>query len=321
MDGFKHSSGNIAGKGGIEIFFQCWTVDSPKALLLLLHGLGEHSGRYMNIINELKNSRVSIFAMDHRGHGKSSGRRGYTSSFGDYIYDIRSFAELIRHENCRAPLFVLGHSLGGIMAAKFALEYPEDCDGLILSSPAFVPSIKFPKWKIALSGVISKYLPGLAMSNGINPSELSTDQNAVEAYENDPLVHDRATARLYTETMAAASCCLDHAGSLSMPLLVFHGECDSIISPSGSERFFKASSSVKKEIIIFKGMFHETMNEADFTKVTSSVKTWILKSASKISEKGHFVDGKSVKAKTKASKPATQKKKKPAQPKKQKKKK
>lgn len=277
MNLYSHNTGTFIGKGGTEIFFQNWGVDVPRGILVIAHGVGEHSGRYDNIINELKGDRILIYALDHRGHGRSGGKRGHVDSFMDYIYDLKLFIDLINEENSSLPLILLGHSMGGVIACKYALTYSEDIDGLVLSSAGMVLAVKVPAWKKSLGNMLSRYLPSVTMATGLESKELSHDTNVVEAYENDRMVHDHVSAKWYTEYIKAGEECLNRALELRMPLLVFHGKDDRIVDYTGSESIFSNASSIEKQLYLYDGLYHETMNESENKIVLQNIKRWIMK--------------------------------------------
>lgn len=276
MKSYAHNNGTFIGKGGIEIFFQSWCVENPKGLLVIAHGVGEHSGRYNNIINELDGRGISIYALDHRGHGKSGGKRGHVESFMDYCYDLKLFIDLIKEENSDIPLILLGHSMGGVIACKYALTYAEDLDGLVLSSAGFMLAVEAPGWKKKLGNFFSKYIPSFSMSSGLDAKDISHDVDVVEAYENDRMVHDQVSARWFTEFISSGEDCLNRALEIRMPLLVFCGKDDRIVDYHGSESLFNNASSLDKELHIFEDMYHETMNEIEYKKVLRVVARWIL---------------------------------------------
>ena len=176
MATYQHSTGTFIGKGGIEIFFQQWEVANPQAVLIIIHGLGDDSGRYGNLIDALQNKGIAIFGLDHRGFGRSGGKRGHTDSFMDYIYDIKIFVNMIKDKNPNKPVIMLGHSMGGVLAIKYALTHAEDLDALILSSPGLVPTIKVPAWKEKLAIFLSKRIPSFTMPSGLDASTISRDK-------------------------------------------------------------------------------------------------------------------------------------------------
>ena len=278
MAKFSCSQGKFSGKGNVEIFYQQWAADRPKVNVVIVHGLGEHSGRYSNIIEACEGKGVSFFALDHRGHGRSNGERGHTNSFMDYIIDLKLFVNTIRRNHPDTPLLMLGHGLGGTIACKFALTYQNDLSGIILSSPGFMPTIDVPILKTRCADLLSALTPSFSISYGIDPAELSHDEVSIAGFAEDPLIHTTITPRFYTEYMEGASFCLDHARQLRIPLLIIHGEEDRFCDPKGSQLFFNRAESEDKRISILPGLFHETMNETikPRTKVLSLLSKWII---------------------------------------------
>ncbi|HOO71087.1 MAG TPA: lysophospholipase [Spirochaetota bacterium] len=286
MSAYTHYTGSFIGSSSNELHYQKWEADSPVLNLLIVHGLGEHSGRYGNIIKKLEGKNVSIYSFDHRGHGKSMGKRGHIDSFNDYVNDLKIYIEHIKLINDKLPLVMLGHSLGGVIAMKYALEYPKDVSALILSSAGLIPAFTIPEWRKAMAGILNIVAPGLLQSNGLNSADLSHDQKVIQDYNNDPLVHDRISVRFFIEFTAAEDECLRRALELSMPLLVFHGTDDKIVTYLGSQQVYDRASSSDKKIYLFKNMYHETMNEINKDDVLKAVVPWILDRARKKPPKG-----------------------------------
>ncbi|MFP4446985.1 MAG: lysophospholipase [Desulfosudaceae bacterium] len=271
-------TGSFVNKDGLEIFHQRWPVEDPAAALLLVHGLGEHSGRYGNLINAMEKEPVSFFALDHQGHGRSGGKRGHVNDFADYTADVKQFVDqVIRPQVPDRPLVCLGHSMGGLIAAHFALRHQADLNALVLSAPAFQPGSKVPAFQAAAARIVSRILPRLTQSNQLNPADLSHDPATVQAYLADPLVHDRISTRWFVSFLATAGFCLDHAAELTLPLLVIHGAADRMVNPEGSRQFYEQAGSSDKTLRIFDGLFHETMNEApaDREAVLAVLTGWI----------------------------------------------
>ncbi len=278
MSHYHHSTGTFINKDGLEIFYQRWLVDNPGGAILIIHGLGEHSGRYGHLINAMADDRISFYAFDHQGHGQSGGKRGHVNDFADYAADIKRFIDqVIREDAPNPPLICLGHSMGGLIAAEFALSHQQDITALILSSPAFVPGVKVPAFQAAAAKIFSRVLPRLTQSNKLNADELSHDPETVRAYEADPLVHDRVSVRWFVSFTATAEECLARAGELTLPLLVIQGAEDRMVSPEGSRRFFDLAGSSQKTLKLFGGLYHETMNELpkDRKIVLETVTGWI----------------------------------------------
>jgi lysophospholipase len=284
MADYQHETGTIIGKGGTEIFVQRWRAHRPLASLVIAHGLGEHSGRYGNLINWLSGKRISIYALDHRGHGRSSGKRGHVTSFGDYVDDLAFFINSVIDDNPGLPVFLLGHSMGGVIAMLYALRSQEKLAGLILSSPGLIPTVEAPKYKVACASFLSKYLPSLLVSNELDSNYISHDRHVVANYQNDPLVHDRISARWYTEFIKSAEECLNRSSEIMIPLFVFHGTDDRLVDFTGSIHVFDAASSRDKTKLLLEGLYHETMNEVEYEreKVLAAISKWILERAGKL---------------------------------------
>jgi alpha-beta hydrolase superfamily lysophospholipase len=262
----------------VRIFYQSWTVPNPRGIVVISHGLGEHSDRYRNIMGALSGCGISFYALDHRGHGKSGGKRGHVDRFMKYVEDLKQMVDtIVRNDNGDLPLVLLGHSMGGLIAMRYALEHREDLTGLILSAPALVPAVAVPAWKKTLGRFFSVVAPGLAMNNELDPADISSDPDVVQAYREDPLVHDMVSARWYTEYLDTAEFCLARPSELEMPLLVIHGLGDRMVSPEGSRIVYENASSPDKQIFTFEGLFHETMNERleDRKKVLKTISCWI----------------------------------------------
>ena len=283
MAAYQHSTGTFIGKGGIEIFFQQWEVANPKAILVIIHGLGEHSGRYGNLIDALQNKGIAIYGLDHRGFGRSGGKRGHVDSFMDYIYDMKIFVNMLKDKHPNKPVIMLGHSMGGVLALKYALTHAEDLDALILSSPGLVPAIKVPAWKKNLAIFLSSKIPSLTMPSGLDATTISRDKEVVKQYLADPLVHDKVTPRFYVEMMNTIDECINRCGEVTLPLLLIHGTADALVLDEASKIVYEKAKSKDKTLKLFEGLYHETMNELepDRKKVLKFLADWIVDHAKK----------------------------------------
>lgn len=278
MESYSHDTGSFTGKGGIEIFFQKWLVDKARAVIVIAHGLGEHSGRYGNLLNSLAGKKISVFAIDHRGHGKSDGKRGHVDSFMDYVYDLKLFIEFIKEENRGLPVILLGHSMGGVIAARYSMTYPDDISLIVMSSPGLAPAFKVPEWKKSLASFFSSRIGSLSFANGLSVEGISRDKDVVSAYENDPLIHDRVSARWTVEFIRATEECMANAKNIRKPILLLHGKGDCIADYKATEEFYNSVSSINKKLFLYEGLYHETMNETaeDREKVLRDITGWIL---------------------------------------------
>lgn len=279
MKSYKHNMGVFLAGDKLRIFYQSWIAPKTKAVVVISHGLGEHSDRYFNIMKTLANQGISFYALDHRGHGKSGGKRGHVDSFMKYIDDLKQFIDtIVKKENTKLPVLLLGHSMGGLIAMKYVLTYKDDIHALILSAPALIPAIKVPFLKEFLGRTLSRLIPRVTLNNELDPADISQDPEVIESYREDPLVHDRVSSRWYSEYLATSKYCRNHASELELPLLVIHGTADKMVNPEGSSLVYQKANSEDKELYTFEGLFHETMNEQprERKKVLMTIKKWIL---------------------------------------------
>ena len=277
MAEYIKNTGNFTGLEKTRLFYQRWQAECPRGAVVIAHGIGEHGSRFRNLIDHMQDDGISFYALDHRGHGRSEGQRGHINSFSDYTADLKTFIRMVRKENAGLPLILLGHSMGGTIACRFALDYPGDIDGLILSSAGFIQAVKVPVWKKTMAALLANVMPGLSMPTGLDSSALSHDRKVIADYDNDPLVHDLVSARWYMEFTRAGAICLQRAGELTMPLLIIHGSADAIVDPEGSRQVMEKASSQDKQLFLFDGLYHETMNELppDREKVLNTIRSWI----------------------------------------------
>lgn len=271
----KHKELNWKSSDGIEIYGQCWLNDSkPKAVICIVHGMGEHSGRYAHVAEYLVDSGYSVIAYDHRGHGKSGGKRGHTPSY-DLLLD--GVSDLLKHAEKIAPgtpKFIYGHSMGGNVVLNYALRRKPEIAGVIASSPWLKLAFEPPKFEVKLGKFVNNIFPAFSQSTKLDSTAISRDKNVVKAYDNDPMVHDKITARFFVETYAAGLWALEHAAEMKLPLLIFHGTEDKLTSPDGSQEF----AEKLKENCTFRlwdGFYHETHNEPEKEEVLKYVVTWL----------------------------------------------
>lgn len=283
MSDYMYDSGFIKSSDGLKLFLQAWKKAQPWGIIVICHGVGEHSGRYGNLLNIVKDHELSVYALDHRGHGKSEGKRGHIMSFDEYVDDFDLLVKKAAEENPGLPLIILGHSMGGTIVIKYVLKYGQGFAGLVLSSAGLIAKVEVPPVKVAAAKLLSRIMPSLTMSSGLDSKLLSHDSKVVEAYVNDPLVHDQVSSRWYTEFIAAGQECLQRAAEITLPVLIIHGQADGIVDFKGSEEVMQKASSQDKELHIFENLYHETMNESapDSEKVLEIIKAWIIQQVSR----------------------------------------
>lgn len=268
----------ITSQDGLKIFFKNYRSDNERAGLVIAHGLGEHSGRYGNVIGPLLSMGISIWALDHRGHGQSEGPRGHVSAFGEYLNDLRSILQQAKKELATGlKCFLFGHSLGGLIALNFALGFPEMIDGVITSSPTLGVAIKVPAFKKILGKLMSSIWPRLSLGNEIDVSKLSHDEEVVRAYVNDFLVHDRVSTRWFTEMRAAMEKVNQSAPQLAVPILIQAAGEDSLSSTDASKRFFEKLTVHDRTLHVYEGFYHEIYNEPEDQRaeVLKDLEVWL----------------------------------------------
>jgi len=273
----KEEDGSFIGAGGVEIFWRCWLPDTIRAVCIICHGLGEHSGRYAQVAADLGVKDLASFALDHRGHGRSGGKRGHVNSFSEFLSDLDTFRRQVEERFAELPRFLIGHSMGGLIAARYAEGHGTGLSGLILSSAALRVDVDAPAIKLALGRLFSKLLPSLTMSNELDPNLISRDRKVVEEYINDPLVHDRVSARWFTEFTAAIEEVQEHANDISIPVLVMQSGDDELVAPRGAQEFSDRLTVEDGALKVWEGFYHEMFNEVERDKPVSFMIEWIEK--------------------------------------------
>jgi alpha-beta hydrolase superfamily lysophospholipase len=261
-----------------NIFYRRYIADSEKAVIVIAHGLGEHSGRYVNVVKQIVPKGITVFAPDFRGHGKSDGQRGHVLSFGEYLEDLDSMIETASKEiKTGMKCFLLGHSMGGLIAINYAISRQGTIDGLILSSPSLGVAVKVPAIKAALGKVMSSLWPGLSLNNELDASKISHDDKVVAAYKNDPLVHDRVSARWFTEFLSAMEKVNRDAQEIKIPVLMQIAGDDHLVNAEASKSFFERLAVKDKTIHVYDGLYHEIYNEREEARkpVLNDLEVWI----------------------------------------------
>ncbi|OLL30103.1 lysophospholipase [Burkholderia sp. SRS-W-2-2016] len=273
---------SISTADGVELPLYRWRPDGQlRATVALLHGLAEHAGRYAALAGRLNAAGIELVAIDLRGHGDAPGKRAYVRRFDDYLLDAQALLDAAA-QSC-ALLFLMGHSMGGAIAALYAIERLDASGrrlaGLILSSPALAPGRDVPKWMLAASQIISRIYPSFPAMK-IDAALLSRLQPVVNANRNDPLVHHGAIpARTGAELLLAMARIERGRADLRMPLLVFHGTEDKLTEPDGSRAFGAHAGSPDKTLTLHEGSYHETMNDLDRDRVIGALVDWIERRA------------------------------------------
>ncbi len=268
----------FAGSGRIRLHYKCWEVASPRGAVIVAHGLGEHSGRYEELARDLARAGLCTYAFDHRGHGRSEGRRGHVRRFADYVQDLEKFRRrAFGAVGPDVPVFFLGHSLGGLILIRYLQEYPGvPAAGAVLSAPLLGLAVDVPRWKERLARFLSFTIPALPMSTRLPPEHLSHDRQVVEAYQRDPLVHDRITPRSYVEIQRAIEVAFQKAPRLELPALLLVPAADKLVRPDLMQRFATLAGKRRRmKVETYAGLYHEVLNEKARSRVVADVLGWI----------------------------------------------
>lgn len=247
---------------------------SAKAVVVVVHGLGEHQGRYAHVAGHLNGWGYAVRSYDQVGHGLSGGTRGGITramQMVDHLLAILKATRAVMVPNAR--LLVLGHSMGGLVAARAAMARPEALDGLVLSSPALDAGLT-PLQRVLVS-TLPYLAPDLRVSNGLDLNDLSHDTKVVQAYRDDPLCHDRIAARLAKFISAEGAAVIRHARSWPVRTLLLYSGQDRCVSPLGSQKFAKRAPPAQVSSSVFHSLKHELFNEQDTELVWNALRTWL----------------------------------------------
>ncbi len=271
---------------GPPLLTRRWLPDGdPKAVVLIVHGYAEHSGRYDHVGAALVERGYAVEAFDLRGHGKSPGRRAFVRSFDEYLADLNAVLADVRQRHPGRPLFLLGHSMGGSIVALFAVRQhdvaeafqprPSGIAGIILSGPGLRARRGAPRPVLWLLRLIGRFFPRLPLGK-LNAGDVSRDPDVVARYDNDPLVYRRGMAAGTLVAMIKAGQETNaHLDRFALPLLIVHGTEDALTDPEGSRRLYEAASTDDKLLKLYPGLYHEVLNEPEQQQVLDDILRWL----------------------------------------------
>lgn len=267
-------SHQISAADGTKLHVTDYLVPAAqvRGSVVLMHGLGEHSGRYRRLAAFFNECKLSVRTYDHRGHGRSQGKRGDVINGDPMLQDAQIVIDDFSTRYSQPP-FLFGHSMGGLFAARFALARLSPLRGLILSSPAL--ALRLSAFQGKLLNVMHKLAPSIGLPNGLSASLLSHDASVAPAYLADPLVHGRISARLLRSMLSSIAYCQSHAGELSIPALMLVAGDDRLVDPEGSRQFFAHAPPGMAEMHVYDAMYHEIFNEIDVQRPLADLKTWV----------------------------------------------
>jgi alpha-beta hydrolase superfamily lysophospholipase len=270
----RHEEGRFAGVGGLEIYWQAWLPAArPRAIVLISHGGAEHGGRYAWTAGQLNERGHAVYAIDHRGHGRSAGPRAYVDRIDNAVADLDVLHGIARDRHPELPVFVLGHSMGGLIAIVYALRHQDDLTGLVLSAPLAVIEAN-PATRLA-SRVLSAVAPRLPVYK-IDATTVSRDPEVVRAYDEDPLNHrGMLPARTVGELAATTATFAERLPELRLPILTVYGSGDRLVDNAGSILVEERCGSADSTLIAYDGLYHEVLNEPERDRVIADVAGWI----------------------------------------------
>ena len=263
-------------RGSSRLFWRSWLpAGEMRAYIVLVHGLGEHSGRYEHVARHFTERGFGIYTLDHYGHGKSDGHPGFVQRFSVYADGIRALMAMAREQQPELPAYLLGHSMGGLIAASMLPRHQDEFVACILSGPALKTDAAPPAIVLLLNRILSAILPTLPMIQ-LDATAVSRDPAVVGAYVRDPLVfHGKLTSRLIAEMTSAMDNTLASAPAVTLPILLLHGEADTLTSPSGSVEYHANAGSGDKTLKLYPGLYHEIFNEPEKDEVLADASSWI----------------------------------------------
>ncbi len=252
--------GHITGVGGLRLFYQAWLPEGvPKATVVLCHGYAEHGARYAHLADYLTARGFALWALDHRGHGRSEGLRTYVERFDAYVEDMRTFIDHIDHAG--AKTFLYAHSMGSLIALEFAIRHQEMIDGLILTGTGIAAGEGVSPLLVAVSKLMSVILPKLPVL-ALDSAALSHDPAVQTAYDSDPLVYrGKMRARLGAEMLRMSEAIKARLSTITKPILIMHGTADSLTPCSGARMAYDGIGAEDKTLKLWEGMYHEVHNE------------------------------------------------------------
>jgi alpha-beta hydrolase superfamily lysophospholipase len=270
-------AGSLKSADGTKLAYRAWPKAGADTTFAVVHGLGEHSGRYVRFAEAMAGHGMSTYALDLRGHGESEGQRGHVDSWLQWTDDVSAFVNHVQHL-VGAEIVPLGHSFGGaaLLSTVLAGKLPNS-RRFVVSSPALKLKLQAPAWKVAVAPFASKIVPRLAMDNEVDPAAVSRIPEVVAAYRSDPLVHNRISSRMYTEWQTATVDILSRAAQIKIPFLVLAGTDDPLIDPEGSRRLHELAPSLS-ELHMLEGRYHESFNDLGSDEVFQIVADWVHRS-------------------------------------------
>ena len=263
-------------RDGLEMAALGWQPETPKAVVVLVHGHGEHINRYHHVARAFVDAGYAMQAFDLRGHGRSGGQRGHIPGYESLMNDIADFIADAQKRYPMLPVFLYGHSMGGNQVINYVLRSPQGLKGVIATGPWLRLAFDPPAVQVMMAKLLNSIVPSFSLASGLSQTSLSRDPQVVSQYATDPLVHDKISVRLYTDIYSTGLTALEHAADLKIPMLLMHGSGDKITSSTASQEFAKKAGALVT-LRIWDGFYHEIHNEPEKAEVIQAMIDWMEK--------------------------------------------
>lgn len=273
----RRSHGYFEGVGRIRLHYRSWEAPEPAAGIVVVHGLFEHSGRYDELGEFMVGDGLSTFAVDLRGHGASQGRRGHVSRFDVLLQDLDRFRREVQGlVPVGLPLFLIAHSLGGLVGLRYLEEYEATIAGAVITSPWLGTSVAVPRWQVLAANVLNRILPAFPFRHRLDPDELTHDPERAADYREDPLIHGTITPRMFTEIASAIDLALRRGERISVPVLFLLAGIDRLVDTPRSLAFARSLPAEKVTVRVLEGQQHEVLQEQGRAAVMAEIRDWIV---------------------------------------------
>jgi alpha-beta hydrolase superfamily lysophospholipase len=272
----QSETSHVPSRDGLPLYYQHWWLSTPaKATLVLVHGLGGHSGLFQNVVDALVPQGYHLYALDLRGHGRSPGQRGYINAWAELRGDVMALCDRVQTEHPDLTHFILGHSVGGAVVLDYVLHHPDRLQGVIISNPA-LSAVGVSPLRLMLGRLLSHVWPTFSLSTGVPMETGARDPAVLAGYTSDPLRHAIGTARFATEFLATTDWIQQQAHTLKVPLLLLQGGADRVSLPVGSQQFFAAVTIADKTWKDYPESYHEIFDDLDYKEVLADVSEWLV---------------------------------------------
>lgn len=262
-------------RDGNRLYYQKWIPEDPKAIIVFVHGLTGHVGRYSHFSKYFTKRRYGVCMFDLRGHGKSTGRMTHIKSFDEYVDDTAEVLEFVRFSLPEVPIFLVGHSMGGQIILNYIVRHSNGIRGVVTLSPNIEAKVDMPEWKVRLGKLGAKYLPILRVSCNVDPEALTHDRKVIDGYLADLNIRRDVTLKCGLEILKNSELMMAMAPRVHTPILMMHGSDDKICDPEKTKKFFMGIPGYNKTLKLYPGLYHELLNETEKDRIFADIETWV----------------------------------------------